>query len=90
MTGRHVLEPLLRSITRIYSELLVAALALDSALGGALVLLGVRWPNHCVPIYAANGETRSAPRTPIRREIARNGQREHASSQLGQLLEGTR
>ena len=40
VTGRHVLEPLLRSITRIYSELPAVALALDSALGGALVLLG--------------------------------------------------
>ena len=67
VTGTHVLEPPLRSIPRIYSELIVAALALDSALGGALSLLGVRWPNHGVPIYAANGGTRSAPRTPSRR-----------------------
>jgi len=39
VTGRHVLEPLLRSIPGIYSELPVATSALGSALGGALALL---------------------------------------------------
>ena len=39
VTGRHVLEPLLRSIPRIYSELPVATSALGSALGGALAIL---------------------------------------------------
>ena len=39
VTGRHVLEPLLRSIPRIYSEVPVATSALGSALGGALALL---------------------------------------------------
>lgn len=39
VTGRHVLEPLLRSIPRLYSEVPVAASALGSALGGALALL---------------------------------------------------
>lgn len=38
-TDRHVLEPLLRSIPRIYSELPVSTSALGSALGGALALL---------------------------------------------------
>jgi len=39
VTGRHVLEPLLRSIPRICSEPQVATSALGSALGGALALL---------------------------------------------------
>ena len=39
VTGTHVLEPLLRSLPRIYSNLPVATLALGSALGGALALL---------------------------------------------------
>ena len=39
IAGRHVLEPLLRSIPRIYSELPVATSALGSALGGALAIL---------------------------------------------------
>ena len=39
VTGRHVLEPLLRSIPRLYSEVPVAVAALGSALGGALALL---------------------------------------------------
>ena len=39
VTGRHVLEPLLRSIPRIYFEVPVVTSALGSALGGALALL---------------------------------------------------
>ena len=38
-TDRHVLEPLLRSIPRIYSEVPIATSALGSALAGALALL---------------------------------------------------